>query len=199
MYNYETELIHHGVKGMKWGVRRYQNPDGSLTAKGKKYNKWYNNNYMLGKPKITHPIKRHAFVQGRKIDAKINMDTDSKQWIKRERYTKTQKASSIAAIGAAGAAGAFFKNASNYATHANKVKSLGNLNNETVRSILSNSSAKYKKEAGKALIAGAAAVTLASIAMYNKRKFDNPHFSRSERAQLSYNAQKRGTLKKKQH
>lgn len=29
-------LYHHGVKGMKWGVRRYQNKDGSLTEAGKK-------------------------------------------------------------------------------------------------------------------------------------------------------------------
>lgn len=30
------ELYHHGVKKMKWGVRRYQNEDGTLTEEGKK-------------------------------------------------------------------------------------------------------------------------------------------------------------------
>ena len=30
------ELYHHGIKGMKWGVRRYQNKDGSYTAAGKR-------------------------------------------------------------------------------------------------------------------------------------------------------------------
>ena len=29
-------LMHHGVRGMKWGVRRFQNKDGTLTAAGKK-------------------------------------------------------------------------------------------------------------------------------------------------------------------
>lgn len=29
-------LEHHGVRGMKWGIRRYQNKDGSLTAAGKR-------------------------------------------------------------------------------------------------------------------------------------------------------------------
>lgn len=30
------EIWHYGVKGMKWGIRRYQNEDGSLTFEGKK-------------------------------------------------------------------------------------------------------------------------------------------------------------------
>ena len=34
-YNDSNTLMHYGIKGMKWGVRRYQNKDGSLTPLGK--------------------------------------------------------------------------------------------------------------------------------------------------------------------
>ena len=30
------DILHFGTKGMKWGIRRYQNPDGSLTPEGKR-------------------------------------------------------------------------------------------------------------------------------------------------------------------
>ena len=32
----QNELYHHGIKGMRWGVRRFQNKDGTLTSAGKK-------------------------------------------------------------------------------------------------------------------------------------------------------------------
>lgn len=33
--DYEVELYHYGIKGMRWGVRRYQKEDGTLTSAGK--------------------------------------------------------------------------------------------------------------------------------------------------------------------
>lgn len=38
-------LKHYGIKGMHWGIRRYQNEDGSLTAEGKKH-------YRIDSPRV---------------------------------------------------------------------------------------------------------------------------------------------------
>lgn len=41
VYVYESSLCHYGIKGQKWGERRFQNPDGSLTPEGiRRYNQY---------------------------------------------------------------------------------------------------------------------------------------------------------------
>ena len=65
---YSPFLAHYGIKGMKWGVRRYQNKDGSLTSEGRvRYgnlpgpNSVANNilkKAMMKEPKITADVKK---------------------------------------------------------------------------------------------------------------------------------------------
>lgn len=38
-YNYQNELCHYGILGMKWGIRRFQNKDGTRTLLGKRRRK----------------------------------------------------------------------------------------------------------------------------------------------------------------
>lgn len=45
----DGELYHSGIKGMKWGIRRYQNKDGSLTPAGRK--RYGNDDVETSKPK----------------------------------------------------------------------------------------------------------------------------------------------------
>lgn len=60
------ELYHHGIFGMKWGVRRYQNADGTLTSKGKA-------RYM--KVESSERLQKSETRKARKIlNTHVNMD-----------------------------------------------------------------------------------------------------------------------------
>lgn len=54
---YDPYLVHSGIKGMKWGIRRYQNPDGTLTEEGRR-RYGYSMNPQKSDSKVTQRVKR---------------------------------------------------------------------------------------------------------------------------------------------
>ena len=96
-------LAHHGVKGQRWGVRRFQNPDGSLTEKGK---------------------RRMKTLQGKsdKLDAKKAKLNSPKNMVKLSQY-KSLSADRHAAANRHKADEDFYRNKASYAlnNHGSKV------------------------------------------------------------------------------
>ncbi len=79
--DYNNELYHWGVKGMKWGVRRYQNADGTLTDKGKK--RYSNKEIRQDKKQIRKDLEsqggrnltgdaKKAYDENQKLEKRIN-------------------------------------------------------------------------------------------------------------------------------
>lgn len=69
------ELYHHGVKGMKWGRRRYQNKDGSLTPAGRS---------RYGSTSSGHESRRASKYESKARTAKES----AREWDEMSRYAK---------------------------------------------------------------------------------------------------------------
>lgn len=80
MKYYGNELYHWGIFGMHWGIRRYQNEDGSLTEEGKKrYSRGESNygiRYKVGEKRLTNRLNRIEKTQ----DKLMSSVSESKQF-----------------------------------------------------------------------------------------------------------------------
>ena len=82
----EDELYHFGVKGMKWGVRRYQNEDGSLTSLGKKRDKMLSDRKTAKKHSTTSNMVKAEYSRREFEDAKTRLKLEnSKKKSKRQQ------------------------------------------------------------------------------------------------------------------
>lgn len=75
----DDELYHFGVKGMKWGVRRYQNEDGSLTSLGKKRDKMLSDRKTAKKHSTTSNIVNAEYSRREFEDAKTRLKLENQK------------------------------------------------------------------------------------------------------------------------
>lgn len=79
MWQYQNtdELYHHGILGMKWGIRRYQNKDGSLTPIGKK--RYKSRDYIDARKIKKKKISQMSNQELRRLNERQKLETQYKQ------------------------------------------------------------------------------------------------------------------------
>lgn len=95
-----TYLAHHGIKGQKWGVRRYQNYDGTRTALGKKRerkNDEADHETLTKSTSAEEVYKNRAKLSDKELRDRVNrIQTEQQlaQLMKNEKRTSTGKKAS---------------------------------------------------------------------------------------------------------
>lgn len=80
-----NELTHWGIRGMRWGVRRYQNKDGSLTAAGKNRLKTEDYHEDYNKAHSSKSVKTMSDKELRERLNRLQMEKQYSQISKREK------------------------------------------------------------------------------------------------------------------
>lgn len=103
----DRELYHWGVKGMKWGVRRYQNKDGSLTPAGRKRYAEPHEDYKKAHDKKS--VKQMSDRELRERNNRLEMERKYEQFTKKKGRGKAAVNAFIATAGTITAAQAAYK------------------------------------------------------------------------------------------
>ena len=83
-----NNLQHHGIKGQKWGVRRFQNKDGSLTSAGRKRQKQNNDGPVHEDHSKSHDNKSVKSMSDKELRDRINRLNMERQYA---QLTATEK------------------------------------------------------------------------------------------------------------
>lgn len=129
------ELYHHGIKGQKWGIRRYQNEDGTYTDAG---------NERYGRAQYNRDKGIYGSMAAKRMQKKMQDSGQSIQGLRSQearRIAGFRKAAKIGGIagGVAGGVGGFIggkileKNASNLSI--GRVSTVGNMGKTLVKSM----------------------------------------------------------------